>query len=289
MLETLEKICILPKKKEVKPTFQILIFESRSTKNNFDGKILGKTLVEWVKFACVGYDCRIVSGSCEQLLNVAKNEISQDFTYTILLLSSTPLLRRDDIKSLIDYATYKNINLCKLPVGYIIKNKYLLEEKDCSVDSVYSANIDNFYIVENKKQYTYALNVLMERINSFHIANGVEIVSPNNTYIEPDVDISKGVIIYAGNSLKGKTTIGENVILKENNVIDNSKISKNCGLSGSVIENTILDSSVYVSAFCTIKNTFIGANSLIGNNCTIVNQKLDASTKLPSNTVLGEK
>ena len=61
----------------------------------------------------------------------------------------------------------------------------LKSQENLLVDSIYTQNADDFYLVENKSQFTYAFKILSERINNFHINNGVEILSPTSTYIEP--------------------------------------------------------------------------------------------------------
>ncbi|MGN0960574.1 MAG: hypothetical protein ACI4PF_00070, partial [Christensenellales bacterium] len=179
--------------------------------------------------------------------------------------------------------------ICKLPVGYVVNNKYLLENENLNIDSLYSQNLDSFYIVENKKQYNYALEILQDRINTFHIDNGVDIKKPKSVYIEPEVDIASGVIIYPGNSLKGKTIIDKDVILKENNVIENSRVGKNSCISGSVINGSVIASNVYIASFCEINNGLIGNYSSIGSGVKINNYKIEDNSKIKPNTVLGEE
>ena len=68
-------------------------------------------------------------------------------------------------------------------------------------------------------------------------------------YIEPEVDIESGSIIYPNNSLKGTTIIGNDVILKENNVIENTIINSGCCISGSNITNSKIGNHTYISSF----------------------------------------
>ena len=141
-------------------------------------------------------------------------------------------------------------------------------------------------MVENKSQFTYAFKILSERINNFHINNGVEILSPTSTYIEPFVDISSGVTIYPNNSLKGKTTLSDNVILKENNVIENSKIGKGSCISGSEINGTIVSNNVYIASFCEIKNCIIGNDVIIEKGCSLKNTNVESNQKIKTNGVI---
>ena len=174
--------------------------------------------------------------------------------------------------------------MCKLPVGYVVSNK----KPNASVDSIYSQDIEDFYVVENKKQLGHAYSVLQERINNFHIASGVEIVKPKSVYIEPDVDISEGVVIYANNTIKGHTTIGSGTILKENNVIEDSVIGSNCCMAGSNITKSHLCDEVYVASFCELIGAVVSDNSTIGTHSCIYGKKIKKGTKIEPNTILGE-
>ena len=288
-MKVLERIQINLKPVKKDATFGVLIFSSPFSKNSYNGKLLGLTLSEWVGMACQDMDTRLVEyNGKDNVLQVASSYVNKSLDYTIILLSRTPLITGNTINQIKEFCIYKDINICKLPVGYVIKNSSLNDIANTQIDSVYSQNIDDFYIVENKKQMDYALGVLHDRINSFHISNGVEIIKPSSTYIEPQVDIAKGTIIYAGNILKGNTFISENVILKENNVIDNSVIGKDCCISGSVITNCKITSGVFISAFCELIDCRIEENSIIGGGSHITNTKIKSREKIPANSVIGE-
>ena len=160
--------------------------------------------------------------------------------------------------------------------------------KDFFVDSVYSQNIDNFYIVENKKQFNFALNILKERINNFHLDNGVEMINPSSVYIEPEVDIEKGAIIYPNNVINGETFIGSDVILKENNVINNSCINDGACVSGSNITSSKIGKHTYIASFCEIENAVIGDECVLENYCIVKNYKIKNKSKIKSRSCLGD-
>lgn len=288
-MQVLEKLKLKIRIKEEDKKFGALILTLPHARNSYNGEILGRTLADWLAFACgnMPYKKLDYDGK-DNVLNFAKNYIDNKVDYTIILLSTTPLLERDVVSDIVEYCTVKNINICKLPVGYVINNEYLLNNNNPTIDSLYSQHLESFYIVENKKQYNYALEVLQERINTFHMNNGVDIKKPKSVYIEPEVDIASGVIIYPNNSLKGSSTIGENVILKENNVIDNSKIGKNSCLSSSNIKGSVISDNVYISSFCDVVNGLIGSCCTIGSGVKIYNHKLEDNSKVSANSVLGE-
>lgn len=285
-MQVLEKLKIVEKAQK-NSSFKIIILKLKNSKNSFQGEILGRKLENWVSFACVGHDINIVDfDEKTNVIEFIKSKIDNKYDYTIVLTSKIPLITRETISNIKEYVTYKKVTLCKLPVGYVVNNKTLVTGV---VDSVYSQNLDDFYIVENKKQYTYALGVLQDRINTYHMENGVELVDPRKVYIEPDVDIGSGVIIYPGNSIKGNSLISQNVILKENNVIENSKIGRDSCVSGSVITSSVLGDGVFVSPFSEISNSLIGADAIIGKSSSIKNYNVKEKENISAGSILGDK
>lgn len=287
-MKILERIKVLPKKKEdVK--FQAIILKIVSAKNSYEGKILGRTLEDWVAFACNGINVKVVDyDGTSNLLGFVRDKIDHRFDYSIILMSKTPLLTGVTIKNIIEYCSVKEVDLCKLPIGYVVKNDYFFKMSELVIDSLYSQNLDDFFVVENKKQFVQAEGILQDRINSFHMSNGVDIRKPQSVYIEPEVDIGSGVVIFPGNSIKGQTTIMKDVILKENNVIENSIVGSESCISGSVISGTMIEKNVYISAFCDINNSQIGENSIIDTGCKIEKYNVLANSKIKAKTILGE-
>lgn len=272
-----------------KVKFMCLILNTKGTKNSFNGKILGLTLPEWIKFACGDIPTICVDfDRAENVLDFAKKHIDFAYDYTIILFSKTPLVTQETIRNIMEYCEIKRVNLCKLHSGYVVNNEYIKNTSNYFVDSVYSGDLEDFYIVENKNQYTYAFKILSTRINDFHIASGVDIVNPNNTYIEPYVDIEKNVKIYPNNTLKGKTTIGRDVVLKEGNTIEDSKIGSNSCLSHSNLIGSVLGENVFVGSFSEIKNSLISKNTIVENKCVINNYNVKSDSVIKSNSNLGE-
>ena len=285
-MKTLTKLKINYQLEKKTPTFNIIIVNNKTDKI-LNSTLLGRSFVDWVSFACGNVSHRVVNSEGKvNLLECIKDKIDSKYDYTIVLLANLPLLTQKTIQEIIEYSSVKNVTLCKLPVGYVVKNKDFADK--VLVDSVYSGNIDDFYLVVNKKQLNYAIDVLQERINAFHLSNGVEIKKPKSVYIEPMVDIAEGVIIYPNNSLKGNSKIGQNVILKENNVIEETKIGANCCISGSVITKSVVGDNVYISSFCEIDACLIGAETIIDKGCYIKNYNIKPQEKIRANTTLGD-
>ena len=128
-MKVLEKIKIVSNKVENNSTFSVIILKCKTNKNSFAGKLLGRGLEEWVSFACRGHDIKIVDyNSKENILNSVRGKINNRSDYTIILLSTTPLLQTATINDIKEYCHYKNIGVCKLPAGYVVNNNIFLDK-----------------------------------------------------------------------------------------------------------------------------------------------------------------
>lgn len=286
ILDTLPKLKLEKIKIKKDKTFNAIILD----KVDGNGKglsLLGREAKFWVKLACKDMPTKIMSYDGKtNVLDMVKKEIVAEYDFTFIFLSSTVLLEEQDIAKLKDYAMYKNIKLCKLPVGYIVSNKYFMETKTPQVDSVFTGDIDNFYIVENKKQLKYAIDVLQDRITAFHINNGVEIIKPSSVYIEPEVDIDGGVTIYPNVSLIGDTKVLEGSIIKDGATISNSTIGKSAFVGKSVIENSTIGNNACIASFCEIIKSKVGADVAIDSNCSIKGARIKSKEKIKAGSII---
>lgn len=279
----------MKEKKKQQPKTLALILDFSPPTHAYNGEILGRKLCEWVAFACKSLHKKIVVyDGKSNYLQVAKENVDNKYDYTLILPSTIPLITSNTINNIIEYAVVKDVLCCKLPVGYVVNNKYLLSNNDWQIDNLFTQFHEDFYIVESKKQYIQAEDILQDRINTFHLENGVDIKKSKSVYIEPCVDIGKGVVIFGGNTLRGNTIIESGVILKENNVINNSRVGGNACLACSQVDNATIGENVYVSAFCSINNSIVGKEVLINPNCTINNTTILPHSKIDANTVLGD-
>lgn len=254
-------------------------------------ELLSKSLDEWVSYAVEKHSFEIVEYDGSKITEFVKPYL-KDTKYTLILSATTPLIQENTVDLIVDYISAKNSKATKLSVGFAFLTEYLKNSTEIFYDSLFTQNEDEFYVVENKRQLNIVKKVMIERINNFHIENGVEIINPSTVTIEPDVFIGENVTIYPNNVLKGNSKILDDVVLKENNVIEDSEINNGCCIINSKIEKSTIGSHSYVMPYCNILN-----NSIVGNYCTIKsyveidNFKIEDNKTIESYTKLinGEK
>jgi len=120
--------------------------------------------------------------------------------------------------------------------------------------------------VNDLVQLAHVGKILRKRINEKHMCNGVTLIDPEATYIEPDVEIAAGVTIFPGVMLHGRTTIGSGSTIGANSQLTDASIGKNSFINASVITESSVGANTTVGPFAHIRmNAVIGSDVRIGN------------------------
>ena len=177
-----------------------------------------------------------------------------DRKYTMVLFSDTPLLKRQTVLEIIEYAKMKSLSVLRLTRGFIFETNYLK-----TIDKLYAPQLHYFdeedlMQVFNNKQLGLISDILRNRILDFNMKKGVILLSPETTKIDINASIEAGVTIFGNNVIKGKSIIETNSQFKENNVICDSVIKNNVIIANSHINNSFIEENCEVSPFCIIEN-----------------------------------
>lgn len=245
-----------------------------------EDKLLGVTYNDWLKMATMSYNTKFVD------FNDKKSEEEQilnnlwDCDVTLVLHAFNPLITNLNVDFYIDYLTYKNLDLVKLPFGYVFKTEYLKRVKSFREPTTFGGVANEFLDVRKRKNYLLAYDIIKEEIMRRHTENGVTFVDEESTLVYYFVKIDPGVVIYPQNIIIGTSHILSGTMLKEGNVIDNSTIGTNCVLTHSIIKSSTIGNDCYVMPFNIIEN------SEIGNDCYIKGQNEIINTKIMDKTVV---
>ncbi|OOB78259.1 MAG: bifunctional N-acetylglucosamine-1-phosphate uridyltransferase/glucosamine-1-phosphate acetyltransferase [Epulopiscium sp. Nele67-Bin002] len=143
--------------------------------------------------------------------------------------------------------------------------------------------------VNSKIQLAQATNIMKHRINTNHMENGVIIIDPDQTYIEPEVVIGSDTTIEPGCMLKGATEIGEECVIGYNSKISNSIILSYTHIESSVILDSKVGEHTHVGPFAYIRpNSTIGSYVKVGDFVEIKNATLGDNTKVSHLTYIGD-
>src|SRR5699024_4323921 len=114
-----------------------------------------------------------------------------------------------DNKSLFD--ALEHISNDNAQGEYYLPDVIEILKKDAGKISAYmTPDFDETLGINNRVALAQAEKILKERINHTHMLNGVTIIDPENTYIQPDVQIEQDVVIHPGSIIKGASIIKSN-------------------------------------------------------------------------------
>ncbi|UMZ75269.1 bifunctional UDP-N-acetylglucosamine diphosphorylase/glucosamine-1-phosphate N-acetyltransferase GlmU [Natranaerofaba carboxydovora] len=107
--------------------------------------------------------------------------------------------------------------------------------------------------INDRKDLVEAQKILQKRINEFHMENGVTVIEPENTMIDPEVSIDSDTIVYPGTYLENGTVVGANCILGPDTKISDSYLKDNVKVIRSSVNESVLESYVQVGPYAQIR------------------------------------
>ena len=184
-----------------------------------------------------------------------------------MLYADTPLITKETITHCLDYAMLKELDMCMLPRGFIIKNNLFMyaEFIDHFINNNYSDlnnlklnmmqfnyNPEDFTAVHNCFSLNEVVKIMQKRINTNHLNNGVIIHDVNSTFIDFTVKIGKNVTIMPNVNILGNSKIGDNCTILHNCVIKNSEVLSDCVLNNCYIENCKIFSGTKIAPYTSL-------------------------------------
>jgi bifunctional UDP-N-acetylglucosamine pyrophosphorylase/glucosamine-1-phosphate N-acetyltransferase len=157
------------------------------------------------------------------------------------------------------------------------------------VDAVSVGDVTEFAGVNSRVQLAEAERILKERINRFHMENGVTIVDPANTYIGADVKIGMDTVIYPGCVIEGNTVIGEDCKVGPSCRLTDMVLSDNVTIQFTTAMESSIGSGTKVGPYAYIRpNCKIGENIKLGDFVEVKNSVIGNGTKVSHLTYIGD-
>ncbi|MCX7796243.1 MAG: bifunctional UDP-N-acetylglucosamine diphosphorylase/glucosamine-1-phosphate N-acetyltransferase GlmU [bacterium] len=143
--------------------------------------------------------------------------------------------------------------------------------------------------INSRSDLALATKRLLEQKMEELMNEGVTIVSPENTYIEPDVKIGKDTVIEPFSVLKGNTVIGKECTIGPSTYLLNASIGDNCDVFYSVVKNSKIESNVKIGPFAHIRDeAHIKSYSAIGDFVEVKKSIIGSYTKAMHLAYLGD-
>ncbi len=133
-----------------------------------------------------------------------------------------------------------------------------------------------------------ATTMLRKRICDRWMTEGVTIIDPATTYIEPDVLIGKDTTIWPNSFLRGRAWVGENCQIGPNTIIQDSVIGHRSTILASVMEYAIVENDVEMGPFCHLrKGAHLASQVHLGNFGEVKDSYLGQGTKMGHFSYIG--
>lgn len=144
--------------------------------------------------------------------------------------------------------------------------------------------------VNTQTELAMASRQLFRRKREKLMEEGVLMIDPRTTYIEDDVVVGAGSVIYPGVYLRGKTSIGPFCVLEPNCYIAHSQLADGVVVKvGTYMEQAIVQSKASVGPYAHLRpGTEICEEAHIGNFVELKKTKFGKRSKAGHLTYLGD-
>ncbi len=164
----------------------------------------------------------------------------------------------------------------------------ILASKGVKLEAV-KADAEEVIGINSQDQLAEAGQILRRRINDGHMVAGVKIVDPDRTYIDSEVEIAPGAIIYPGVHLEGATKVGANAQVGPDVLARDSEIGDDALVWYSVLRSAVVGSHCEVGPYASLRaGTVLADRSKVGTFVETKNAKLGEGAKAPHLTYLGD-
>jgi len=143
--------------------------------------------------------------------------------------------------------------------------------------------------INTRAHLAEAESVLRRRINRRWMLDGVTIVDPATTYIEPGVTIGRDTTVWPNTHLRGETTIGEHCHIGPNTIVVDCRIGDGCRVLASVLEQAVMEDGADVGPFGHLrKGARLCEGAHMGNFGEVKNATLGPGAKMGHFSYLGD-
>lgn len=130
-----------------------------------------------------------------------------------------------------------------------------------------------------------ARELLMCRMAS----NGVTVVDPVNTYVDPRCSVAPGVTLLPGTILRGHTAIAAGCEIGPNSMVRDCIVGKDTTINASQVNESTIGSHTTVGPFTYVRpNCRIGDHCRVGDFVEVKNSVIGDGTKISHLTYVGD-
>jgi bifunctional UDP-N-acetylglucosamine pyrophosphorylase/glucosamine-1-phosphate N-acetyltransferase len=186
--------------------------------------------------------------------------------------------------------------LTKIPKSPVTGEIYLTDlihiarEQGRGVEALVDQDWEALLGINSRQELAEAIRTIKRRINDRHMSQGVTLIDPETTYIEPLVTIGQDTVIFPNCYLQGKTIVGADCVLEPNVKISDSVVGDGVLIKmGSIITESFLGPKVQVGPYAHLRPlSDLRAGAKVGNFVEVKKSILHEGVKAGHLTYLGD-
>lgn len=149
---------------------------------------------------------------------------------------------------------------------YLTDTLALLREAGHRVGVYCLEDAEEIMAVNSRSQLAQVEGIFRRRINEAHMAAGVTLLHPENTYIGPRVTIGRDTLIEPGVILEGSTVIGEACMIGQNSRLTDVTLGNRVQIHHSTLCQAFVDDETTVGPYAYLRpETRVGKRVRIGD------------------------
>jgi len=119
------------------------------------------------------------------------------------------------------------------------------------------------------------------RIRAEHLARGVEMIDPASTWIDPEVSIGPGTVLWPDTYLLGRTVVGSGCVLGPGTLVRDAALGDGVKVLLSVVEEAVVGAGSDVGPFAHLRaGARLEPNVHVGNFGEIKNARLASGVRM---------
>lgn len=143
--------------------------------------------------------------------------------------------------------------------------------------------------INDRVELAQARAAMNARLCAQHMRDGVTIVDPATTYLEPELEIGADTVIYPNTTISRLSRIGNNCIVGPNTRLSNVQLGDRTSVRDSVVIDTGVGSDVSIGPFAHLRgDTSLADRVHIGNFVEIKKSRLARRVKASHLAYLGD-
>jgi bifunctional UDP-N-acetylglucosamine pyrophosphorylase/glucosamine-1-phosphate N-acetyltransferase len=143
--------------------------------------------------------------------------------------------------------------------------------------------------INDRVELAEARKEMNARLCAAHMRDGVTIVDPETTYLEPELEIGSDTVLYPNTTIARLSSIGRNCVVGPNSRLSSAKLGERVTVRESVVSDTTIGDDVWIGPFAHLRGeTRLGDKVHVGNFVEIKKSNLDRRVKVSHLSYLGD-